>query len=623
MRDRDVLLNYYQKELDYILGAGAQFQAKYAGVSSHLQVDRVRDDDPHVARLLEGFAFLTARIRAKLEDEFPEITDAFLEVLHPHLLRPFPSASVVEFARRPFVEAPPGGETIEAGTPLRARHHDYRSCRFRTVYPVTLWPLEITSAEFLTDRIAPGDRQRGDLALLRMAIRGDGPGGIARLGLDRLRFYLAGEDRVAFALHDLIGSAVARVELRTLPNVPSGSGRAVLGPRSIQPVGFAPGEGMIPYPRRVPRGYRFIQEYACFAHKFLFFDLAVPEVTAFSPTATAFEILIFFNRPPLSDLVVEPRHVRLGCTPIINLFKAASAPIRLTRTRSVYPVVPNEPGKTEIYQIDRVAGARAELEQPVDYRSFYEYRSTDGDRTPPFWHAHRREAGDANGWRTGIDLAFGNENFDPFVPTSDEIVSVALTCTNGDAPFGMPTDQRGGDFEPEGTVACGAVRCVLPPSKSVRPPTGRGAQWRLISNLALNYLSLAPITRPGASPGTTLDDDDRPNSARDALVDLLSIYTPTGDRTVSDRLAGISAVTSRQIFGPAPGGRGAVAGVEVSVQFDESRFLGHSSVLLESVLDRFFGLYVSINSFSQLVVIDDHGQILRRWPARSGEKSLL
>ncbi len=621
MRDRDDLLNYYQKELDYLLGMGAQFQSKYSGVSGHLQVDRIRDDDPHVARLLEGFAFLTARIRAKLEDEFPEITDAFLEILHPHLLRPFPSASVVQFTRRPFVQPPPGGETIEAGTPLRSRHHDYRECRFRTVYPVTLWPLEIDSAEFLTDRILPSDRRRGDSALLRLAIRADGPGGIAQLGLDQLRFHLAGEDRVAFALHELVGSAVTRVELRALPEISPGTGRVVLGSQSVKPVGFAPDEGMIPYPRRVPRGYRFIQEYANFSYKFLFFDLTLPQVASFPATATAFEILLFFDRNPRDELAVEARHIRLGCTPIINLFKAAASPIRLTRTKSVYPVVPNQPGTTEIYQVDRVTGAVAELEQPVEYRPFYNYRPEDKDRTSPFWHAHRREAGGPDGWRTGVDLAFGGEDFDPFIPTSEEIVNVSLTCTNGDTPFGMPTDQRGGDFEPDGAVTCGPVRCILPPSKSVRPPSGRGAQWRLISNLSLNYLSLAPITRPGDS--ARLDDGDRPSAARDALVDLLNIYSPPGDRSVSDRIAGIVAVKSRQIFGPAPGGRGAVGGIEVTIQFDQSKFLGHSSFLLESVLDRFFGLYVSINSFSQLVVVDDLGREVRRWRPRSGEKPLL
>ncbi len=625
MRDRDDLLSYYQKELDYLLDMGAQFQSKYSGVSAHLQVDRLRDDDPHVARLLEGFAFLTARIRAKLEDEFPEITDAFLEILYPHLLRPFPSASVAQFARRPFVQPTQGVEVIEAGTLLRARHPDYRHCRFRTIYPVPLWPLDIISVEFLTDRISPSDRRRDDSALLRLTIRADGPVGIARLGLDRLRFYLASEDRVAFALHELVGSAVARVELRASPEEHAGMGRVVLGPQAVKPVGFAPDEGMIPYPRRVPRAYRFLQEYANFPYKFLFFDLALPEVAALPIAATSFEILLFFNQLPRYELAVEARHIRLGCTPIVNLFKAAASPIRLSRTKSVYPVTPDQPGTTEIYQVDRVTGAVAELEQPVEYRTFYDHRPDDQDRTYPFWHAQRRQAGGPDGWRAGVDLAFGGEDFDPFIPSSEEIVSVSLTCTNGDAPFGMPTDQRGGDFEPDGPVTCGPVRCILPPTKSVRPPTGRGAQWRLISNLSLNYLSLAPITRSsdpsGSGPG--LGDEHRPAAARDALVELLNIYSPPGDRSVSDRIAGIVDLKSRQIFGPAPGGRSAVGGVEMTIQFDESKFLGHSSFLLETVLDRFFGLYVSINSFSQLVVVDDLGREVRRWRPRSGEKTLL
>ncbi|MBY0397914.1 MAG: type VI secretion system baseplate subunit TssF, partial [Thermoleophilia bacterium] len=149
----DDLLRYYLDELTFLREAGAAFRERHPGVADALRISPDGCDDPHVERLLEGMAFLAARIRAKLDDEFPQITDALFSVLHPHVQRPLPSASIARFNRRPGPprDPPPGGDRIDAGTPLRALHGSFRDCRFRTVYPVTLWPLEVSEARLVTD----------------------------------------------------------------------------------------------------------------------------------------------------------------------------------------------------------------------------------------------------------------------------------------------------------------------------------------------------------------------------------------------------------------------------------------------------------------------------------------
>ncbi|MFO0907116.1 MAG: type VI secretion system baseplate subunit TssF [Isosphaeraceae bacterium] len=620
----DELLLYYLEELSALREAGGHFREKYPGVADQLRMTADACEDPHVERLLEGFAFLAARVRSKLDDEFPQITDALLSVLYPHLQRPLPSASIARLGRRagPAKVPPPGGDRIEAQVPLRVIHPDYRDGRFRTVYPVVLWPIAVVDARLYTERVPVADTRADERALLTLKLRCESPGGFGKLlQLESLRFHLAGEDRIAFVLHELLGSAVTRVELQSV--TPTGEKpKRELPPSVIRLVGYEADEGLFPYPERSPRGYRLIQEFFHFWRKFFFFDLGGLDVLSSFGASAEFEVRIFLDRAPRERLTVSAENFLLGCTPVVNLFKAAAVPIRLTRTRSEYPVVPDIPMRqhAEVYSIDRVEGSRYTLEEVEPYEPLHSVRASDTRKNSgpgPFWHAQRRPSPLKDDHGTEVFVSFVSSRIDLDQP-ADDVISLSLTCTNRDRVAGMPIGLPGGDLEPESPVPSGAIWLLKEPCETVRPPLGRNAAWPLISNLGLNYLSLLDTAD---EPGLGADGRRGTGSGRDALIAMLETYD-FGHSILTPQLSGIVSIASRRVTGFTPR-RSIVGGVEITLTFDEGRFLGTSPFLLASILERFFGLYVSINSFTQLIARRSRGDVIKKWTPRIGEKSLL
>src|ERR1700760_3190290 len=144
---RDELLLYYERELDYLRKSAAQFAEKHPKVASRLVLEPTKCEDPHVERLLEAFAFLAARVHLKLEDEFPEITEALLTVLYPQLVRPIPSMSVVEFQLDSEKGKLSSSIPIARDSLLQSRPVQGNPCTFRTCYDTVLWPVSVTAAE--------------------------------------------------------------------------------------------------------------------------------------------------------------------------------------------------------------------------------------------------------------------------------------------------------------------------------------------------------------------------------------------------------------------------------------------------------------------------------------------
>jgi type VI secretion system protein ImpG len=285
-------------------------------------------------------------------------------------------------------------------------------------------------------------------------------------------------------------------------------------------------------------------------------------------------------------------------------------PIALNHARAEYRLVPDvhRPLATEVYSIDAVTGTSGYLDEEVSYEPFFSVRHAwEGKGARAYWYATRRPSARKDDPGTEVDLSFVDAGFNPRVPAS-QMVTVRATCTNRDLPARLPFGGEQGDFELEGQAPVSRVRCLRRPTRPVRPPLRRGAQWPLISHLALNHLSL-------------VDSDE----VAVALRELLRVYDFTDSAVTRQQVAGITRVSHRRVAGRAGRKVGAAClGVEVTLEFDESNYVGSGAFLLASVLERFFGLYVSINSFSQLVARTRRREgILRRWPPRAGERTLL
>lgn len=605
----DELLPYYDRELAFVRRLGAEFAEAHPKIAGRLRLSPDTAEDPHVERLIEAFAYLNARLRHKLDDDFPELSDAMLSVLYPHYLSPIPSLAIVQFVLDRSQGELTAGYAVPRETLLETEPVDGQPCRFRTCYPVTLWPVELCQAGLAARPFAapvtPFSASAAAVLRIRLQCLSNDVT-FAALTLDRLRFYLKGQAQHVYALYELLFNNVLGIALAASPQDPQ---PALLAPECIEPVGFERDQGLLPYTPRSFVGYRLLTEYFSFPEKFLFFDLAGLGNGALAPAGRTLDVYCYLDRS-LPDLEqnITADSFQLGCTPAINLYPQRAEPIALTHTESEYRVVPDarRPRSCEVYSIDRVS-ATSPADETREFSPFYSVRhASAGNPQKAFWHAVRRPASGVDPG-TEVYLSLLDLQFDPAAP-ADWTLDVQTTCLDRDLPHRLPF----GEGEPRLRLPGGAplqrIACLTRPTRTLRPALRRGALWRLISHLSLNHLSLA-----------------NGEQGADALREILKLYDFADSAQTRAMLDGILDVHSRRIVGRAGGGRpGFCRGVEVTVHFDETRFAGSGVYLFACVLERFLGLYCSVNSFSRLVATTNmrEGE-LRRWAPRAGETVLL
>ena len=612
---RDDLLLYYERELTFLRQMGAEFAAKYPKVASRLVMEPDKCEDPHVERILEAFAFLTARVHLKIDDEFPEITEALFNILYPHYLRPIPSMSVAEFHVDPTQAPPEGGLKLERGSVLNSRPVNGVPCKFRTCYDLTFWPVEVTEAEWKTpDALRPPVKSSDAVAAVRVVLRCPGEGKFAKLGLSSLRFYLNGESNLVHTLYELLCNKCTHIIIRdTSPK--SRTQPVILSGDALRPVGFGEDEGMLPYARRSFVGYRLLQEYFCFPQKFFFLDLTGLERICQSGFGGQAEILFMIapfergERRQMLELGVSGKTFRLGCAPIVNLFAQTAEPILLDHARYEYPVVPDVSRRraTEVFEITEVQSADPRSGEVIRFEPFYSYRhGANRATTQAFWRSSRRASGYRDDAGTEVFVSLADLSSRPVRPNVDALV-VRTVCTNRDLPGRLPFGNEAGDFELEGALPVKRIVALIKPTDALRPPVGKDSLWRLVSQLSLNYLSLV-------------------ENGREALQEILRLYNFAESTYSEKQIEGLVGLDSRRHFARVISDDGVVfaRGTQVEMEFDEEQFVGGGVYLFASVLEYFLGLYVSMNSFSQLRVrTRQRKEVLRQWPPRAGQKILL
>jgi type VI secretion system protein ImpG len=602
----DELLSYYERELSFIRQMAAEFAAKYPKIASRLVLESDQSEDPHVERLIQAFAFLAARVHHKIDDEYPEITESLLNVLYPHYLCPIPSMSIVQFVMDPDQGKLTSGFRIDKGATLYSQPVDGAPCRFRTCYPVTLWPVEVADAR-LNSLDGVRDAPRLAKSLIRLEIRTTGGIKFSELELDRLRFFLHGEGPLVHGIYEAVLNEPCEVQIR-VPNVRDKK-PIVISKECLRPVGFAPDEGILPYGARSFLGYRLLQEYFAFPEKYLFFDLLELDRGKNAGANDQIEVLIFLNNTPRLEQPVTKDAFRLGCVPAVNLFEQIAEPIRLNHAQTEYRVIADirRQNTTEVYAVNSVVSTSPDLEDTQEFQPFYSVKHAAGkDQPEAFWFAVRRWSPKKGDSGTEVYVSFVDPNFRPTLPAVDTI-TLHTTCTNRDLPGKLPFGGEQGDFELEGAAPLRRIRCLRKPTETLRPPLRRGTQWRFISHLSLNYLSLC-------------------EGGREALQEILKLYDLADSSVSRQQIAGIIGINSRQVVGrPASmPWNGYCRGLEVTINFDEEKFVGSGVYLFASVLEKFLGLYTSLNSFTQLIAkTQQREQPLRQWPPRAGEQILL
>lgn len=608
------LLPFYERELAFLRRYGRDFAERYPKIASRLLLSADGSQDPHVERLIESFALLSARVSKKIEDDYPEFTEALLEVLYPHYLRPFPSCSIARFDAGSGLAKLSASVTIPRGTLLHSRQVRGVSCKFRTAYDVVLAPIRVAKASFRTIVEAPMTvtlpQGSGGQISLSFELLGDQPS-LTKLGLNSLRLFADGEPSFCAALRDTL-----TMNLRAAYIEPAGSNRWYALPKiPLSEVGFAENESLIDYPERSHPAYRLLTELFAFPEKFGFFDLDLKALRAHA--GSAFTLHLIVKSAPLDSPVsrvlegLGADNIGLACAPVVNLFEQHGEPIRATHRTASYPVIADarRAFAFEVHSIDSVKRVRQtpQGEKITEFRPFYSlHHGETPDKTGQYWLAHRDDqvARVSPGYET--ELSFVDLDFNPVLPQTD-IISLELTCSNRDLPTHLAYNVQGGDLTMEGGGAARSISLLRKPSRPLRFERGRGVQWRLISHLSLNHLSLTQSGLP-------------------ALKEMLRLYDTARSAVTARQIEGILGLEHKATTAWMPGRHftSVVRGIEIRLTIDEQYFVGTGVAAFAKVLDHFFGLYVHANSFTQLVLLSSHGgEVLIQCQPRSGESILV
>src|SRR5215213_8970456 len=199
------ILKYYKSELTYLRRMGGVFAERYPKVAKRLELGRDECADPHVERLIEAFAFLTGRLQHEIDSEFPDITSALLNILYPQMTSPIPSMAIAQFNLDPEQGKMTTGFTIDRHTALFADAANGVYCRFRTCYPVRLWPLNVAGAAVESTRHARFiDADSKAVMALKLRVECLPGGKLNELPIDRLRFFLSGDPLSAKTLYEML-----------------------------------------------------------------------------------------------------------------------------------------------------------------------------------------------------------------------------------------------------------------------------------------------------------------------------------------------------------------------------------------------------------------------------------
>lgn len=619
------LLRYYNQELRYLREMGGEFAREFPKIAGRLGLEGLEVADPYVERLLEGSAFLAARVQLKQDAEFPQLAQTLLDMVCPNLGAPVPSMLVAQLepAADPNLLS---GFTLPRGSALLAPRTSLgpTRCEFRTAQPVTLTPVKVTEVHYFlsaTDVNVSGlplrERPRSGVR-----VRLELPAGMsfAKLPLDSLRFFMGGLQDVALKLHELATSRCVGV-LAGPGGKDAAAQRSYLPPSRVRHVGLADDEAMLPVTLRGLSGTRLMQEYFAFPQRFLFLDIAGLRPHFAACAGHRFELVLLFDRYESSlEGGGEPANFSLNCVPAINLFERRAERIAVDDSATAFQVIPDRVATTdyEVFDVAAVTGFSTASDE-LQFLPLFDVPHVDPGGADGFFSLQRepRLSSDRSR-REGPRSAYvGTEVFLSLVdlqraPYRTELRQLAakVRCTNRDLPLFIPTGREQGGMTLETRAPVEHIGIVAGPSRPVSATREGPMAWRLLSLLSLNYLSLV--------------DEDAERGAL-ALRELVSLFAQSGDAGLLRQIEGLRSVTTRPVVRrhPAPGPIAFGRGLEVQVTVDELAFQGGSATLLGAVLHHYFSRHVSMNSFVQTALVSRTRGELKRWQPLPGARALL
>ncbi len=617
------MLDYYNRELAYVREQGAEFAEQFPKVAARLGMRGMEVADPYVERLLEGFAFMSARIQLKMDAEFPRFSQRLLDLVYPGYLAPTPAMGIAHFEPSRSEGGSPDGYLLPRHSRMRARlpAQEQTACEFRTAHDVTLWPLQLVEARLSAappDLPIAGFRWGAPVrGALRLAFETTSQVDVSALKLDSLPIFITGPSDVASKLQELIHTQCLGILVHAggLPI----RGLMPYQPDALHTEGFATDQAILPLDSRAFDGHRLLHEYFAFPERYRFFSVndlqrALPKITG-----TKFEIVILLKQANVAlESVIDAANFSLYCAPVVNLFSRTSDRIPVTSTRFEYHTVIDRarPLDFEIHSIKKVTGHQSDSDRELLFHPFYAAADTDHRGAGAYFSVRREprllsEQSRRHGPRTGY---IGSECFISLVdakeapfPSELRQFTVEALCTNRDLSLLTPMGNGGTDLTLMSSAPIEQIKFVVSPTRPSPALAEREITWRLISHLSLNYLTLSDASaEQGAS----------------ALRELLELYARLGAAGADAQIDAVQKLTVRAVNRrvPSPGPIVFGRGVNLELEVDEIPFAGVSPWLLGAVLDQFFARHVGVNSFTELSLRSVQRGHIDTWKPRIGRR---
>ncbi len=602
MANRDEhLFELYETELRYLRNAGQDFSARYPKLAARLEIDRNGSNDPQIERLLESFAFLTARLHQRADDDLALVPGAILQSLYPTLASPVPGTGVASYSIDPGAPPPPTGVTVEPGTMLYARGESGELCRFRSAYGVEILPINTTPFRVANAGHYNLFSEHALVAALAFSVVGYGAP-LETVEAPTLRIYLEGPRKHTTEILEMLMAEAAEILLVDRQN---GTEQAI-GIDSISHIGFERGHALLPDTIETHPAQRLLREYFIIPEKFLFLELSNFDRRPMNPTV---DVVFGLKSRPASWLDMGSVRPMLHCTPIINIFSTMAEPIALTHQETEYRIVP-ELGADDTHEVYSVSGVDVTSPHDPEPRKvspfFGQDKLAQNKETEIYWTTRRVLA---TGQRPGSDtyISFVEPNMKRVRPAR-EIASVSILCTNRTL-----TEQLSAGSELYSDVSVPAsISLVDRTTPPIEAPNDASTLAQLVSQLTLNNRSLS--------------DDGNKKRHVDVLRELLSLHCPRHRPASIREVLGIVDVETKTIVRRVGSNvwRGFCEGLQVSLTVDESNFSESNAYLFASVLQNILSLHAAANSFVELILISKQREgVWKRWNPMIGGQALI
>lgn len=599
MADKKPFYDYFQHELAFLRHSGQRFAERHPKIAKRLDFKGTESQDPHVERLLQSFAFLTGRLQQEIDRNYPLLSTAILETLYPQFTAPAPSCATVHFNYTELSGKITEKFVIPKGTTLYDQKIEGHPIFFQTAYETTIYPLQIKECSLVSSEHYPilegvFQSHLGIKVTLASLI-----GGFANLELNPLRLYINGD----FILQKQLLEGIFLRDPAACVFI--NDDMLTAEPVDVRPVGYTENQMLFPFPSHGHPGYQLLQEYFIYADKFMYLDL-VPLM----PLPNAKEITFLI---PLSDQVPIAQNrfthhsLLLGCTPVINLFKKTTEPLRFDQRRIEYRVIPDirREDSTEIYRIEKVLGLKTSQQTPTTYAPYFSYQHhLQEQKQQSFWHARAVFDETTTDLKREVYLSFVDFDFNPLSP-ADETIYTEVLCTNRSLPNQL---NKGDSLKSDLSLPVKDIRLVTRPTPQLYTNKTAESLWRLVSHLSIDYLTL------------TRDEQLM------TLKELIQIYGHLSDERPIPELNLITEIQTkpvvRRMFYEA--WRGFAPGTKIDLTLQSSPLEETSSFLFASVLNSVFSFFTTVNAFTELEIryVNRPG-VHKRWPPQSGTKTLL